>query len=96
MDNVSWLPQVSSQKDADPHAVEDYMDAFEEFSKNLLQRVVNLADVNVGDDSGSRRKGGGESSSDGIYSHSGWVLGVYYSALATWCWSVFDFMDYIQ
>ncbi|XP_050711972.1 uncharacterized protein LOC126996022 isoform X5 [Eriocheir sinensis] len=40
-----WL-KVSSQKDADPHAVEDYMDAFEEFSKNLLQRVVNLADVN--------------------------------------------------
>ena len=23
------------------------MDAFEDFSKNLLQRVVNLADVNV-------------------------------------------------
>lgn len=40
-----WL-KISSQKDADPHAVEDYMDAFEEYSKNLLQKVVNLADVN--------------------------------------------------
>ncbi|MPC43068.1 KN motif and ankyrin repeat domain-containing protein 1 [Portunus trituberculatus] len=40
-----WL-KVSSQKDADPHAVEDYMDAFEDYSKNLLQKVVNLADVN--------------------------------------------------
>lgn len=43
---------MSSQKDADPHAVEDYMDAFEDYSKNLLQRVVNLADVNVGSGGG--------------------------------------------
>ncbi|XP_069956736.1 KN motif and ankyrin repeat domain-containing protein 1 isoform X2 [Cherax quadricarinatus] len=40
-----WF-KVSSQKDADPHAVEDYMDVFEEYSKGLLQRVVNLSDVN--------------------------------------------------
>ncbi|KAG7166806.1 KN motif and ankyrin repeat domain-containing protein 1-like [Homarus americanus] len=40
-----WL-KTSSQKDADPHAVEDYMDVFEEYSKGLLQRVVNLSDVN--------------------------------------------------
>lgn len=38
---------MSSQKDADPHAVEDYMDIFEEYSKGLMQRVVNLSDVNV-------------------------------------------------
>ncbi|CAL4064705.1 unnamed protein product, partial [Meganyctiphanes norvegica] len=40
-----WL-KVSSQKDANPHVVEDYMDVFEDFSKQLLQRVVNLSDVN--------------------------------------------------
>ncbi|XP_045619164.2 KN motif and ankyrin repeat domains 1 isoform X2 [Procambarus clarkii] len=40
-----WF-KVSSQKEADPHAVEDYMDVFEEYSKGLLQRVVNLSDVN--------------------------------------------------
>lgn len=40
-----WF-KLSSQKDADPHAVEDYMDVFEDYSKALLQRVVNLADVN--------------------------------------------------
>ncbi|KAK4324357.1 hypothetical protein Pmani_004984 [Petrolisthes manimaculis] len=40
-----WL-KISSGKDADPHAVEDYMDVFEDYSKALLQRVVNLSDVN--------------------------------------------------
>lgn len=40
-----WF-KVSSQKDANPHAVEDYMDVFEDYSKALLQRVVNLSDVN--------------------------------------------------
>ncbi|XP_071544215.1 uncharacterized protein [Panulirus ornatus] len=40
-----WF-KMSSQKDADPHAAEDYMDIFEEYSKGLLQRVVNLSDVN--------------------------------------------------
>ncbi|XP_068205020.1 uncharacterized protein [Palaemon carinicauda] len=40
-----WL-KISSQKDANPHAVEDYMDVFEDYSKALLQRVVNLSDVN--------------------------------------------------
>ncbi|KAB7504598.1 KN motif and ankyrin repeat domain-containing protein 1 [Armadillidium nasatum] len=40
-----WF-KISSQKDADPHAVEEYMDAFEEYSKGLLHRVVNLSDIN--------------------------------------------------
>ncbi|XP_045121364.1 KN motif and ankyrin repeat domain-containing protein 2-like [Portunus trituberculatus] len=40
-----WL-KVPSQ-DTDPHTVEDDMEAFEDYSKNLLQKVVNLANVNV-------------------------------------------------
>ena len=41
-----WF-RVSSQKDCDPHMVEDYLDIFEmQYSRGLLHRVVNLADVN--------------------------------------------------
>ena len=41
-----WF-KVSSGKECDPHAVEDYMDAFEKYSRGLLSRVVNLSDINV-------------------------------------------------
>ncbi|XP_077549432.1 KN motif and ankyrin repeat domain-containing protein 2 kank isoform X3 [Haemaphysalis longicornis] len=40
-----WF-QISSPADADPNVVEDYMDTFEEFSRHLLHRIVNMADVN--------------------------------------------------
>ncbi|KAH7935377.1 hypothetical protein HPB52_006764 [Rhipicephalus sanguineus] len=40
-----WF-QISSPADADPNMVEDYMDTFEEFSRHLLHRIVNMADVN--------------------------------------------------
>lgn len=40
-----WF-QISSAKDSDPHVVEDYLDAFEEISKHLLHRIVNLTDTN--------------------------------------------------
>ncbi|XP_023243297.1 KN motif and ankyrin repeat domain-containing protein 1-like [Centruroides sculpturatus] len=40
-----WF-QISSCKDSDPHVVEDYLDAFEEISKHLLHRIVNLTDAN--------------------------------------------------
>ncbi|KAF8791721.1 KN motif and ankyrin repeat domain-containing [Argiope bruennichi] len=40
-----WF-RVANQKKADPLVIEDYLDAFEEFSKLLLEKVVNLADAN--------------------------------------------------
>ncbi|XP_022241429.1 KN motif and ankyrin repeat domain-containing protein 1-like isoform X2 [Limulus polyphemus] len=40
-----WF-KVSSQKNANPHVVEDYLDTFESFSNLLLSRVVNLTDHN--------------------------------------------------
>ncbi|XP_035212769.1 KN motif and ankyrin repeat domain-containing protein 1-like [Stegodyphus dumicola] len=40
-----WF-KVANQKNSDPHVIEDYLDAFEEFSKLLLERVVNLSDSN--------------------------------------------------
>ena len=41
-----WF-KVSSQVDANPHYVEDFLDIFEmQYSRGLLHRVVNLADVN--------------------------------------------------
>ncbi|KAK8788592.1 hypothetical protein V5799_021639 [Amblyomma americanum] len=40
-----WF-QISSPADADPYVVEDFMDTFEEFSRHLLHRIVNMADVN--------------------------------------------------
>ena len=38
-----WF-KVSADKESDPHAVEDYIDCFETYSKHLLNRVVNLDD----------------------------------------------------
>ncbi|XP_076347288.1 uncharacterized protein LOC143245160 isoform X2 [Tachypleus tridentatus] len=40
-----WF-KVSSQKNANPHVVEDYLDTLESFSNLLLSRVVNLTDHN--------------------------------------------------
>lgn len=41
-----WF-KVSSQTEANPHYVEDFIDIFEmQYSRGLLHRVVNLADVN--------------------------------------------------
>ncbi|GFT49612.1 KN motif and ankyrin repeat domain-containing protein 1 [Trichonephila clavipes] len=40
-----WF-RVANQKKADPLLIEDYLDAFEDFSKLLLEKVVNLADSN--------------------------------------------------
>ncbi|XP_022256931.1 KN motif and ankyrin repeat domain-containing protein 1 isoform X1 [Limulus polyphemus] len=40
-----WF-KVTSQKNADPHVVEDHLDALEEFSNQLLSHVVNLTDNN--------------------------------------------------
>ncbi|GFQ86584.1 KN motif and ankyrin repeat domain-containing protein 2 [Trichonephila clavata] len=40
-----WF-RVANQKKADPLLMEDYLDAFEDFSKLLLEKVVNLADSN--------------------------------------------------
>ncbi|GIY11620.1 KN motif and ankyrin repeat domain-containing protein 3 [Caerostris extrusa] len=40
-----WF-RVANQKKANPLLIEDYLDVFEEFSKLLLQKVVNLADAN--------------------------------------------------
>ncbi|XP_065290049.1 KN motif and ankyrin repeat domain-containing protein 2 isoform X3 [Dermacentor albipictus] len=40
-----WF-QISSPADADANMLEDYMDTFEEFSRHLLHRIVNMADVN--------------------------------------------------
>ena len=40
-----WV-HVSSTKDADAHAVEDYMDYVEGLSMQLLERVANMADNN--------------------------------------------------
>ncbi|KAG8200986.1 hypothetical protein JTE90_021450 [Oedothorax gibbosus] len=40
-----WF-KVANQKKADPLLIEDYLDTFEEFSKLLLNKVVNLSDNN--------------------------------------------------
>ncbi|CAN8004558.1 unnamed protein product, partial [Ixodes hexagonus] len=40
-----WF-RIASPADSDPNVVEDYMDTFEEFSRHLLHRIVNMADVN--------------------------------------------------
>uniref|UniRef100_A0A2R5LKN9 Uncharacterized protein n=1 Tax=Ornithodoros turicata TaxID=34597 RepID=A0A2R5LKN9_9ACAR len=40
-----WF-RVASPANADPNVVEDYMDGFEEYSRHLLHRIVNMADVN--------------------------------------------------
>ncbi|XP_054722150.1 KN motif and ankyrin repeat domain-containing protein 2-like [Uloborus diversus] len=40
-----WF-KIANQKNADPLLIEDYLDAFEEFSKLLLHRIVNLSDTN--------------------------------------------------
>ncbi|CAL1299466.1 unnamed protein product [Larinioides sclopetarius] len=40
-----WF-RVANQKKADPLVIEDYLDAYEEFSKPLLGKIVNLADAN--------------------------------------------------
>ncbi|XP_075527937.1 KN motif and ankyrin repeat domain-containing protein 2 kank isoform X4 [Dermacentor variabilis] len=40
-----WF-QISSPAEADANMLEDYMDTFEEFSRHLLHRIVNMADVN--------------------------------------------------
>ena len=40
-----WF-KVSSTKQSNPLDVEDYLDAIEDSSKDLLDRVVNLMDVN--------------------------------------------------
>lgn len=39
-----WF-KIAAEQISDPHAVEDYLDCFETFSKHLLNRVVNLADT---------------------------------------------------
>jgi hypothetical protein len=39
-----WF-KIAAEKGSDPHAVEDYLDCFEQFSKHLLNRVVNLDDT---------------------------------------------------
>lgn len=36
--------QISSLSTADPITVEDYLDAFEEISTNLLEYIVNMRD----------------------------------------------------
>lgn len=41
-----WFHIACSDK-ADPHAVEDYLDCFEEYSNRLLKYVVNLKDAHV-------------------------------------------------
>ena len=38
-----WF-KIAAEKDSDPHTVEDYLDCYEQFSKHLLNRVVNLDD----------------------------------------------------
>ena len=43
---AEWF-RVAGTKDADPLAVEDYLDAFEALSPALLKTVVNMADNNV-------------------------------------------------
>ena len=43
---AEWF-RVSGTKNADPLAVEDYLDVFEEMSPALLKTVVNMADNNV-------------------------------------------------
>ncbi|GFT35747.1 KN motif and ankyrin repeat domain-containing protein 3 [Nephila pilipes] len=40
-----WF-RVANQKKADPLLIEDYLDAYEDFSKLLLEKVVNLSDSN--------------------------------------------------
>lgn len=43
---AEWF-RVAGTRDADPHLVEDYLDAFETVSPQVLSTVVNLADNNV-------------------------------------------------
>lgn len=41
-----WF-QISSTPNANPHVVEDYLDAIEELSSSLLEHVVNSTDKAV-------------------------------------------------
>ncbi|XP_015915179.1 KN motif and ankyrin repeat domain-containing protein 2 [Parasteatoda tepidariorum] len=42
---TEWF-RIANQKNADPLLIEDYLDMFEDFSRLLLERVVNLSDSN--------------------------------------------------
>jgi len=43
-----WF-KVSSHKQSNCDQVEDYLTGFSEFSKELLQQIINMSDANVSD-----------------------------------------------